>query len=184
MEFNRPGQQGFSMMEVLIAMLVLSIGLLGLAALQAQGMRFNNEAYYRTQATQLGYQVIDMMRADRDNVASYRKSAADMANLDAADCDESGAASVGADVQLACWMGRLTGILPDAGASIVINAANNNYVDVTISWIDKELSSSTLATAKSQAACEARPNRTWDASGGIVGDTGVCRINQTWTVYP
>lgn len=44
---------GFSLVEVLVALLVLAIGLLGLAALQAQGLRFNHDAYVRTQATNL-----------------------------------------------------------------------------------------------------------------------------------
>ena len=42
--------EGFSLMEVLIAMLVLAIGLLGLASLQAQSLRFNHDSYVRSQA--------------------------------------------------------------------------------------------------------------------------------------
>ena len=45
------GSQGFSLMEVLVALLVLAIGLLGLAALQARGVKFNHDAYLRSQAT-------------------------------------------------------------------------------------------------------------------------------------
>ena len=44
---------GFSIVEVLVALIVLAIGLLGLAALQAQGLRFNHDALIRTQATNL-----------------------------------------------------------------------------------------------------------------------------------
>ena len=42
------GSQGFSLMEVLVALLVLAIGLLGLAALQARGVKFNHDAYLRS----------------------------------------------------------------------------------------------------------------------------------------
>lgn len=57
-------QQGFSMVEVMVSVLVLSGGLLGLAFLQAQGMKFNAEAYQRTQATVLAYDIIDRLRAN------------------------------------------------------------------------------------------------------------------------
>ena len=51
-------------MEVLIAMLVLAIGLLGLASLQAQSLRFNHDSYVRSQATILAYEIMDKMRAN------------------------------------------------------------------------------------------------------------------------
>lgn len=60
--------QGFTLIEVLIAVLVLSIGLLGLAALQATSLRNNHSGYLRSQATLLAYDMIDRMRANR-NVA-------------------------------------------------------------------------------------------------------------------
>ena len=173
-------------MEVLIALLVLSIGLLGLAALQSQGMRFNNEAYYRTQATQLAYEIIDAMRGNRDNVADYVITAADLDALRTSTaCDVT---SVVVDVQLSCWINRLTDMLPSAEASIATNANNAGtqfYVDVTVSWMDRELSTSTLDTNKTQARCEEQPNRTWDATATEGGSAaGICRINQIWTVMP
>lgn len=57
-------QQGFSMVEAMVSVLVLSGGLLGLAFLQAQGMKFNADAYQRTQATVLAYDIIDRLRAN------------------------------------------------------------------------------------------------------------------------
>ncbi len=56
--------QGFTLLEVLIALLVLSIGLLGLAALQTTGLRSNQMASMRTQATQVTYDITDRMRAN------------------------------------------------------------------------------------------------------------------------
>ena len=57
--------RGFSLIEVLVALLVLSIGLLGLAMLQIQGMRFTTDSYQRTQATLLAYDLMDRMRANK-----------------------------------------------------------------------------------------------------------------------
>lgn len=60
--------QGFTLLEVMIAVLVLSLGLLGLAGLQAYSMRNNQSANYRTQATNLAYQLLDMARSHRGMV--------------------------------------------------------------------------------------------------------------------
>ncbi|MFQ5756493.1 MAG: type IV pilus modification protein PilV [Acidiferrobacterales bacterium] len=60
----RRRQSGFSLLEVLIALLVLSIGLLGLAALQTMGLKFNTQSYQRTQAVLQAYDIIDRMRAN------------------------------------------------------------------------------------------------------------------------
>lgn len=57
--------KGFTLLEVLIAVLVLSIGLLGLAGLQTLSLRSNHSAYLRSQATLLAYDIIDKMRANR-----------------------------------------------------------------------------------------------------------------------
>ncbi|PIE83388.1 MAG: type IV pilus modification protein PilV [Candidatus Contendobacter odensis] len=55
---------GFTLIEILVAVLVLTIGLLGLAGLQVSGLRFNQSAYLRTQATLLAYEMADRMRAN------------------------------------------------------------------------------------------------------------------------
>ncbi|MFA5590006.1 MAG: type IV pilus modification protein PilV [Lysobacteraceae bacterium] len=57
--------RGFTLLEVMIAVLVLSLGLLGMAALQAYSMRNNQSANYRTHATNLAYQLLDMARSHR-----------------------------------------------------------------------------------------------------------------------
>ncbi len=55
---------GFTLIEVLIAMVVLAVGLLGLAGLQASSLKNNQSAYNRSQATQLAYDIADRMRAN------------------------------------------------------------------------------------------------------------------------
>ena len=57
-------QQGFSLIEILIAIIVLSIGLLGLAGLQLSSLRNSNSAYARSQAVVLTNDIIDRMRAN------------------------------------------------------------------------------------------------------------------------
>ncbi|MFZ1642728.1 MAG: type IV pilus modification protein PilV [Candidatus Contendobacter sp.] len=59
------GAAGFTLLEVLVAVVVLSVGLLGLASLQVNGLQFNHSAYLRTQATLLAEELADRMRANR-----------------------------------------------------------------------------------------------------------------------
>lgn len=60
-------QGGVGLIEILIAVLVLSIGFLGIAALQTKALANNNSAMIRTQASIAAYSMFDAMRADRAN---------------------------------------------------------------------------------------------------------------------
>ena len=55
---------GFTLIEVLVSMILLAIGLLGLASLQAIALRDNQDAYYYQQATLLAYEMQDRIRAN------------------------------------------------------------------------------------------------------------------------
>lgn len=66
---------GFSLIEVLVALLVLSIGLLGLAALQTTGLAFNHQSYERTQAVLQAYDIIDRMRANKSETGGVINTA-------------------------------------------------------------------------------------------------------------
>ena len=55
---------GFTLIEVLIAMLVLAVGLSGLAGLQATRLKNAQSAYNRSVATELAFDLADRMRAN------------------------------------------------------------------------------------------------------------------------
>jgi type IV pilus assembly protein PilV len=59
----RPSR-GFTLLEVLIALVVFSLGMLGLAALMVMSVRTNHSAFLRTQASFLGQAMADRMRAN------------------------------------------------------------------------------------------------------------------------
>ncbi|MDW3095893.1 MAG: type IV pilus modification protein PilV [Gammaproteobacteria bacterium] len=63
---NRSKVSGFSLIEVLITLIVFSVGLLGLANLQGQSISSSYNAHLRSQATSLASSVIDRMRANRE----------------------------------------------------------------------------------------------------------------------
>ena len=64
-------QRGVGLIEVLITVIILSIGLLGVAALQARSLQENQSAVLRTQANILAYDILERMRSNR---AQARKS--------------------------------------------------------------------------------------------------------------
>ena len=58
--------RGFTLIEVLVALVIFAIGLLGLAGLQSQSLKFNYSAFLRSQASLLAYDILDRMRANPD----------------------------------------------------------------------------------------------------------------------
>ncbi len=119
-------QRGFTLLEVLVALLVLSIGLLGLAGLMASSLRNNQSAYYRSQATWLAYDVIDRMRTNRPNAADYIVGI--------------GGASVAgglAAADITDWKAMISNSLPGGDGSVALVAAGEaRTVTVVIQWND------------------------------------------------
>jgi len=83
---NNAKQQGFTLLEVMIALVIFSIGLLGLAGLQAGGLRSNTQAQFRTIATIQAYDMAERIRANPRGVADGDYNAFDDATPTAEDC--------------------------------------------------------------------------------------------------
>ena len=64
-------QRGVSLVESMIALLVISIGLLGIAALQITSMKQNNSALHHSQAVWIGYNIADRIRANFTQFNNY-----------------------------------------------------------------------------------------------------------------
>jgi type IV pilus assembly protein PilV len=110
------------MIEVLIAVLILAIGLLGMANMQASGMRSTHGAYLRTQATILAGDILDSMRA---NVTAARAGSYDIAF---------GGNGTGGTIEgddLVAWKANLAAILPAGDGQITTTGSD---VTVEISW--------------------------------------------------
>ncbi len=121
-------QRGFSMVEVLVTVVVLAIGLLGLAGLQAYGLQNNHGAYVRSQASLLSYDIVDSMRANRN--------AALQGNYDV----DFGATLGGGDqatLDVNQWVDDLARSLPGGEGEIQVNA--NGVVTVTVRWDESRI---------------------------------------------
>ena len=64
-------QRGFTLLESLISLVVLSIGMLGIAALYVEGLRAGRTAVYRTTAVNLAADLMDRIRANRGATVAY-----------------------------------------------------------------------------------------------------------------
>lgn len=136
------GSAGFSLLEVLIAVLVLGIGLLGLAGLQATSLRNNLSAYHRSVATQLAYDISDRMRANPQGVTdgNYNNKAGREADCVTNRC--SSADLAGDD--LFEWSDALKRTLPEGKGTVCIDGTpdddecdfNGRIYAIKIWWDD------------------------------------------------
>ena len=123
--------KGMTLIEVLIALLVLSIGILGLATLQTASLNFNAGASQRTQATVLAYDMADKMRANR---TAAQAGAYDIAfENPAPTCAAPSAAGTVAAQDISTWRMALACRLPQATGSIV---RAGTQVTLTVQWDD------------------------------------------------
>ncbi len=147
-------QTGFSLIEVLVALFVLSIGLLGLAMLQAQGMKFNSDAYFRTQATILAYDIIDRMRANRvaagagaydtgssnstvnTKLSTYTSCKASSCNCDSTAC---AAATDVATYDIGKWYEAQDALLPGTAQQRSTIVKTGAHYTITLRWYERDL---------------------------------------------
>lgn len=104
--------QGATLLEVLITVLVLAIGLLGVAALQTLSLRANQTAYARSQMTNLVYEMADFARANRAQVLATST----LPNM-------------------TYWNQRAATLLQDGSVQASINSGLNQ-ITLEISWLD------------------------------------------------
>lgn len=123
--------RGASLLEVLVAIVVLAIGMLGVAGMQTNALKFNHTASVRTQATYLAYEIADAMRANFQEAVDGSYDLALNAN------PPNNATIPAAD--LTRWRAALTERLPSGTGSIARNAINNTLVTITIQWTEGRL---------------------------------------------
>ena len=113
---------GLSLVEVLVAVVLLSVGLLGLAGLQASGMRVGRSSIHRSEAAQLAQDMIERMRANVANAGAYNLALGEAAPpcSSVAACD------------LNDWQLRLRTLPAGSGAV----AVDGRRATVTVQWDD------------------------------------------------
>lgn len=131
----RRQQGGFSLLEVLIAVIVLAFGLLGFALLQTMNVRFVQSANYRTQATNLAYDLTEQMRSNRFQASWYANAGFERGSLAVEDVCVPDTGDVSIDAKIATWQCQVVKTMgEDAGAEVEYDGG---VVSVAITWGDQ-----------------------------------------------
>ncbi len=121
---NLGRSRGLTLVEVLVTLVIISVGLLGVAALQLTTVRNNYDSFVRSQAAMLASDMLDRMRANRNQAEKY-----------AVDMDkEAGDTPEGADTKR--WRASLDAQLPNGKGAIAFDKATS-IVTVSIQWNER-----------------------------------------------
>lgn len=122
-------QRGFTLTEILVALVIISVGLLGVAGLHSMSLRNNFDALIRSHASALADEIADRMRTNRT-----RALAGDY-NIT---IDATRTGTTLADTDLISWKTRLAAQLPNGKGSIALAVAPSRLVTITIQWGERD----------------------------------------------
>ena len=155
MNINSPGwrySKGTTLLEVLIAAVILGIGLLGIAALQITSLQGSANAEYRGRASDLAWTLMDRMRANQPGRSSYLSAVASNCNAPAVRCamipgeDSSGPTATGVTqcdgAHLAAydlWEVRCSNGVRTAlpGGTMLVTSTTSTTIQIEINWLTR-----------------------------------------------
>jgi type IV pilus assembly protein PilV len=163
--------RGFSMIELLVAVLVMGIGVLGISGLQLVSLQNNRGALFRGEAVQLAYDVMDRIRANPGanyNGVAFGAAPAAPTNCNANNCSEADMAvfdravwkcSLGNfNTDATCIALRAAGVLPavtdqpglpNGDGAVAVDGATQ-IVTVSVRWQEPNATQLTTITIQSQ----------------------------------
>lgn len=122
-------ERGFTLTEILVTLVIISVGLLGVAGLHSMSLRNNFDALIRSHASALADEIADRMRTNRTRALAGDYNIAMKATR---------TGTTLADADLIAWKARLTQQLPDGDGSIAVAAAPSRLVTITIQWGERD----------------------------------------------
>lgn len=132
---NRHRTAGLTLVEILVAMVVISVGLLGVAGLHAMSLRNNYDALMRSHASALASDIADRMRANRaaalDAASEYEIALTDKTPA-------LGKTPSIAAVDKYEWRTALSTQLPQGNGSVSIDPVTRRIVTITIQWGERD----------------------------------------------
>jgi type IV pilus assembly protein PilV len=125
-------ESGFGLIEILVALLILAIGLLGMASLQTTSLQQTTGSQARTQAIFLAEDLVERVRANRPNRSDYVLAApnAVACNTDFAIDNTAVAAN-----DISEWRNSLACLLPGGNGEVTVNG---DVITVEVTWSPRE----------------------------------------------
>lgn len=121
--FTFQKSKGFSLLESLVALLLISVGILGIANMQFNGLVNNNRAYYRSVAVVLVSDMAERLRLNAD-VATGGGYSTSEAMLDGLAMDD-----------VTSWLSEIDTLLPGGDGTLTYTGlAIGGQYDITVSW--------------------------------------------------
>ena len=127
---------GFTLIEVLVALLVTALGVFGLVAANLNALKFNHAATVRSHANLLAYDIADRMRANRFAALSGSYELAMSASAPTGSAIH--------EVDLRDWLRAVAGQLPSGDGSV---ARTNSTFTITLQWDEARIGATRLADA-------------------------------------
>lgn len=126
-------QRGFGLVESLVALVVVSVGMIGIAALYGQGLGASRTALFRTQAVNLASDMADRIRLNRVAAGAYTAAGEDN------DCGPGGVACSPAEMaahDIFEWTARIGQQLPGGAGVIDYEAGVPPRYTINVSWAE------------------------------------------------
>lgn len=190
--------EGFSLIEVMVALVLLLGGLVSVAYMQNFSLQFGQESYHRSQIVVSANELIDSMRAKQISSDDGDAEVLDYTNAIlpadvAAGCNP---ALSTARNDIICYAQEVSQNLPYGTTQVAVNAGDNRFFDISVFWSDRGLSEqaafSDASVAESsvnlntKADCNGAVNRIWSDvltwPFGNQPDNDLCMVAHSWSV--
>ncbi|MBO6850514.1 MAG: type IV pilus modification protein PilV [Marinobacter sp.] len=123
---------GFTMIEVLVALIILAIGLLGVAGMQALSLKQTSNSNIRSLVTMHAYDLSERMRSESSDVTVFEKAL----SATCADCNS----------DLEAWHDLLVSDVPTATSAVdVTTTANSTFAEITVNWTERGIGNDAIA---------------------------------------
>lgn len=154
-------QQGATLIEALVSILIFSLGLLGMAGLQVNAMAFQKSSWATNRIAEISIDIVERMQVNPDGVdttpSSYNYAqpyaTSRAATLATNNCRAAGASCTAAQLagdDMAAWLTKAQTTLPQG--SVVLEGDSSNGFVVTVMYQDKDAANAGFTTA---ATCSA-----------------------------